>query len=128
MNTEKEILLANEVYEVIGAAFAIYNELGAGFLEPVYQKAMEIELNIRQIAFQSQSRLAIFYKQTLLQKEYVADLIVFGSIIVELKAIEQIESREKAQLLNYLKATGKRVGVLTNFGAQPKLQWIRRVL
>ena len=128
MKTEKDILLADEVYAVVGAAFEVYNELGAGFLEPVYQEALEFELQSRRIPFLSQPRLQIAYKGHPLQKEYVADLIVLESVVVELKALDQLTSREEAQLLNDLKATGKKVGVLLNFGSHPKLEWLRRVL
>ena len=128
MNTEKDIPLADEVYAIVGAAFEVYNELGAGFMEPVYQEAMEIELGLRGLPFVSQPALPLSYKGHRLQKEYIADLIVFDSLIVELKALNQLTPREEAQLLNYLKATGKKVGLLINFGSHPKLEWVRRVL
>ena len=128
MKTEKDIPLADETYAVVGAAFEVYNELGAGFLEPVYQEAMEYELRARQIPFVSQPKLVLHYKGQPLQKEYVADLLVYDSLVVELKALDQLRPREEAQLINYLKATGKKVGLLINFGAHPKLQWERRVL
>lgn len=128
MKTEKDIPLADETYAIVGAAFEVYNELGAGFLEPVYQEALELELRARQIPFVSQPKLVLHYKGQALQKEYVPDLIVYDSLIVELKALDQLSPREEAQILNYLKATGKKVGLLINFGAHPKLQWERRVL
>lgn len=128
MKTEKDIPLADEVYAIIGAAFEVYNELGPGFLESVYQEAMEMELRARGILFLSQPKLQVAYKNQPLQKEYVADLIVFDSVIVELKALDQLAPREEAQLINYLKATRKKVGLLINFGSHPKLQWVRRVL
>ena len=128
METEKDLPLADEVYAIVGAAFEVYNELGAGFLESVYQEALEIELSSRRVPFTSQPPIAIHYKGQPLSKTFVPDLLAFDSLIVELKAIDQLTGREEAQLLNYLKATGKKVGVLLNFGAQPKLQWVRRVL
>ncbi len=128
MQTEKDIPLADEVYAIMGAAFEVYNELGAGFLEPVYQEALELELRLRGIEFLSQPKLQITYKEHPLQKEYVADLIVFKTIIVELKALDQLSGREESQLLNYLKVTQKKVGLIINFGSHPKLQWVRRVL
>lgn len=106
----------------------VYWQLGRGFLEPVYQEAMEIELTRRSIPFESQQRLTITYKGQALLKEYVPDFILFGKIIVELKACERLSGREEAQLLNYLKATGMRVGLLCNFGSANKLEWKRYVV
>jgi GxxExxY protein len=128
IRTEKDLPLADEVYAIVGAAFEVYNELGTGFLESVYQEALEIELRSRGISFLSQPKLKITYKGQLLQKEYAPDLIVMDSVIVELKALDQLTPREEAQVINYLKATGKKVGLLINFGSHPKLQWMRRVL
>ena len=88
---------------------------------------MEIELGRRHISFESQKRLPVVYKGHLLQKEYVADLVCFGSIIVELKALDRLSDRDEAQVLNYLKATGLRVGLLINFGSAGKLEWKRLV-
>ncbi len=122
-----EILLKEEVFRIIGCAFEVYNDLGVGFLEPVYQEAVELELTDKSIPFEAQERLQIFYKGRPLSKEYVADLIVIGQIVVELKAEERLQPRDEAQLLNYLKATRMRVGLLVNFGAYPKLQWKRSV-
>jgi len=121
------ILLKEEVYRIIGCAFEVYNDLGTGFLEPIYQEALELELTDQAIPFVSQKRLQIFYKGRPLTKEYVADLIVIGQIVVELKAEEKLQPRDEAQLLNYLKATRMRVGLLINFGAYPRLQWKRFV-
>jgi GxxExxY protein len=127
MKTEKEVFLADEVYSIVGAAFDVYNELGAGFLEAVYQEALEIELGNRGIPFLSQAKIQIYYKSNLLQKEYVADLIVFNCVLIEIKALDRLTTREESQLLNYLKATGKKVGLLLNFGAHSKLEWARYV-
>jgi GxxExxY protein len=121
------ILLKEEVYRIIGCAFEVYNDLGVGFLEPVYQEAFELELTEKGIPFEAQKRLQIFYKGRPLSKEYIADLIVIGQIVVELKAEDKLQPRDEAQLLNYLKATRMRVGLLVNFGAYPKLQWKRFV-
>src|SRR4051812_49807493 len=118
-----EILFKEEVYAIVGAAMTVHRELGAGFLEAVYQEALEIELRIRHIAFESQQPLTILYKGQRLKKEYIADLVCFGSIIVELKALDQLSGKEEAQLLNYLKATSVRVGLLINFGTPAKLEW-----
>ena len=122
-----ELLLKEEVYAVVGAAMEVYNELGAGFLEPVYQEALEVELTKRQIPFQPQKELHISYKGQQLQKTYIADLVAFDKVIVEIKAVLHLTRNEEAQLLNYLKATGLEVGVLLNFRAPRKLEWRRMV-
>ncbi|HYV04626.1 MAG TPA: GxxExxY protein [Blastocatellia bacterium] len=121
------LIYKKEVYAIVGAAMEVYNTLGAGFLEPVYQEAFGIELGLRGIPFSAQRELRITYKDRLLSKSYVADLIVFEKIIVEVKALTSLTSREEAQLLNYLKATGHQVGVLINFGSDRKLDWKRMV-
>ena len=123
-----ELLLKDEVYAIVGAATEVYNELGCGFLEPVYQEAMEIELFERRIPFESQRPLQIGYKGRILQKQYVADFICYHLVVVELKAMEKLTTREECQLLNYLKATGMRVGLLLNFGNHKDLEWKRMVL
>jgi GxxExxY protein len=122
-----DLLLKDEVYAIVGAAMDVYNELGSGFLEAVYQEALEIELTERNIPFESQKELHIDYKGRRLKKTYIADLVVIGKIIVELKALGRLTTIEDAQILNYLKATGLGVGVLLNFGAPGKLEWVRRV-
>ena len=122
-----ELLLKDEVYNIIGAAIEVHRELGPGFLEAVYQEALERELTERQIPFVSQQVLTVHYKGKPLQKQYQADLICYEQIIVELKALNQLSGKEEAQLLNYLKATGLRVGLLINFGSTGKLEWKRRV-
>ncbi len=106
----------------------VYNHLGTGFLEPVYQEAMEIELTARNIPNNPQQDVQIMYKGKPLRKTYTPDLTCYGKIIVEIKAIERLTSREEAQLLNYLKATGLEVGLLINFGAERDLEWKRMVL
>lgn len=96
-------------------------------MEAIYQEALEIELAERSIPFQSQARLAVTYKSHRLAKAYVADLICFDAIIVELKAQQLLSSADQGQLLNYLNATGLRVGLLVNFGRSGKLDWKRMV-
>lgn len=122
-----ELIYKDEVYQIIGAAMEVYNQLGNGFLEAVYQDALVLELGIRQIAFQEQVSLELAYKGRILRHSYVPDLILFDKIIVELKAISALGPNEEAQLLNYLKATGMRLGLLINFGAQRKLEWKRMI-
>ncbi len=105
-----ELLLKDEVYAVVGAAMEVYNELGPGFLEPVYQEALEIELTDRGIPFEAQKEIALFYKSRRLRKDYCADFLAFGKVIIEIKALDRLTTREQAQLLNYLKATKLEVG------------------
>jgi GxxExxY protein len=121
-----DLLLKEEVYAIVGAAMEVHKELGQGFLEAVYQEAMEIECRRRDIPYNVQKQLNIFYKGQKMQKEYFPDLICYGQVIVELKAITRLTNIEEAQLDNYLKATGLQVGVLLNFGAA-SLDWRRRV-
>ena len=122
-----ELLLKEEVYAVIGAALEVYNELGPGFLEAVYHEAMEIEVDRRKIPYQSHAKLQIIYKGKTLRKEYEADMITHGKLLIEFKALNRLTSQEEAQLLNYLKVTGLRVGLLINFGHPHKLEWKRMV-
>jgi GxxExxY protein len=122
-----ELILKNEVYKIVGAAIEVHKTLDAGFLEGVYQEAFEIELHSQKIPFESQKRLEIVYKGQLLKATYIADLICYDQIVVELKALGKLTGREQAQLIHYLKATGMRVGLLINFGSSGKLEWKRFV-
>ena len=117
---ERELILKDEVYAVVGAAMEVSNELGSGFLEAVYQEALEIELIERGIPFSARVPIEVFYKGRRLAKQYVPDLICFSQVLVEIKAIRQLTSIEEAQLLNYLKATSIEVGLLLNFGPKPE--------
>ncbi len=123
-----ELLFRDEVYEIIGAAIEVHKELGNGFLEPVYQECLEIELSKRKILFKSQEKLTLFYKNVALKKEYIPDFICFDKIIVEIKSLERLSNIEVAQLINYLKATKLKVGILINFGSRGKLEWKRYVV
>ena len=122
-----DLLFKDEVYALAGAAMEVYNQLGPGFLEAVYQEALEIELAERSIPFVSQKELRILYKGQPLKKTYISDLTCYEKIIVELKAIDRLTGKDTAQLLNYLKATGLRLGLLINFGNAEKLEWERRI-
>ena len=122
------LILKDEVYQIVGAALDVYYQLGRGFLEPVYQEAVEVELRRRGLPFQAQCPVTIYYKQQPLEKLYVADFVCFDQIIAELKACERLTGSDEAQLLNYLKATRKRVGLLLNFGSAVRLEWKRYVL
>jgi GxxExxY protein len=122
-----DLILKDEVYAIVGAAIEVHRILGPGFLEPVYQESMEVEAAIRQLPFVSQPVLQIHYKERILKKEYIPDFIFYDQIIVEIKALDRLSGKEEAQILNYLKATGYKVGVLINFGSHPKLEWRRFV-
>ena len=115
------------MYEIIGAAMEVHKELGSGFLEAVYQEAFLIELRGRKMPFEAQKKLGIFYKGKLLEKEYYADVVCYEKIIVELKALDRLTSKEESQILNYLRASMLKVGVLVNFGAS-SLEWKRFVI
>ena len=123
-----ELLYKDEVFQIVGAAMEVYNELKSGYLESVYQEAMELELGDRGIPFSSQVPLRIKYKHRVLNKTFIADLVCFNAVLVELKAIRETTKADEAQVLNYLRATGLRVGVLINFGDPGRLDWTRLVL
>jgi GxxExxY protein len=122
-----EILLKDEAYAIIGACFEVYNDKGSGFLEAVYQECLEIELELRGIPFLAQAELNLTYKGRPLIKTYQPDLDCYGKIIVEIKAVSELTDDHRAQVHNYLKATGYRLGLLVNFGAHGKLQYERIV-
>jgi len=127
MEKVEGLLYKDEVYQIIGAAMEVHKVLGPGFLEAVYQEALEIEFILRGIPFESYKNLKIPYKESVLKKCYEADFVVFEKIIVEIKALDSIISKNKAQIINYLKATKLRLGVLINFGEE-SLVWKRFVL
>jgi GxxExxY protein len=120
------LIFKDEVYQIVGAAMEVSNHLGCGFLEAVYQEALSLEFTERHIPYVQQKRIQITYKNTILQKHYMADFLCYEQIIVEIKALKQLTSIEEAQILNYLKATGHPVGLLLNFGS-PRLEWERYV-
>jgi GxxExxY protein len=119
-------LLKDECYKIIGACMTVQNELGAGFLEPVYQEALGIEFGLSTIPFEKEKIISILYKGHLLNKSYIADFLCYGQIIVELKALDELLGDHMAQILNYLKATNHKVGLLVNFGTT-SLQYKRVV-
>ncbi len=123
-----ELIYKDEVYAIVGAAQEVYYQLGTGFLEAVYQEAMEVEMTRRQIPFESQKQLFINYKGVILKKEYYADFVCYDKIIVELKAEAALCGRDVSQLLNYQKVAKMRVGLLFNFGSVGKLEWKRYVI
>ncbi|MCK4298240.1 MAG: GxxExxY protein [Planctomycetes bacterium] len=110
--------------KIIGAAYAVYNALGHGFLEKVYENALAVELNRLGLSVKQQEPVAVSYKGDLVG-EYVADLVVEGKVIVEVKAVGELQKVHEAQLINYLKATSIQVGLLINFG--PEIEIKRRI-
>lgn len=127
MNTT-DIIYREESYAIIGACFEVYKGMGPGFLEPVYQECLEIELGDRSLPFTAQTDLALNYKGRPLKSRYTPDFICHEKIILEIKAVSALTDEHRAQLINYLKATGYRLGLLVNFGHHPKLEWERFVL
>lgn len=124
---ETDLLYKEEVYAIIGAAIEVHKELGSGFLETVYEEAMIIESHDRNIPCDTQVKIPVQYKGRKLRKEFIADYVGYGKIIVEFKSIRQLTNVEKAQVINYLKATKMKVGLLINFGSHGKLEWQRIV-
>jgi GxxExxY protein len=114
------LLYEEESYQVRGAIFEVYKEMGCGFLEPVYQECLELELTMRGIPFSAQRELQLRYKSETLVQTYKPDFICFEKLIVEAKAVREFAPEHRAQVFNYLKATGLRLGLLVNFGSYPK--------
>jgi GxxExxY protein len=119
------LLYEEETYKILGACFEVYKDKGCGFLEAVYQECLEIEFELQGILFQPQAELILSYKGRTLKQSYIPDFICFGKIIVELKAVARLADEHRAQLHNYLMATGHRVGLLVNFGHYPKVEYER---
>ncbi|MDD7986918.1 GxxExxY protein [Lentisphaera marina] len=122
---KKEFLHKDETYKIIGACFKVYNQLGHGFLEAVYQEALELEFSRCGIPFRPQEPIQIFYSEVPLKQKYIPDFICYDKIILELKACHTIDESHRAQLFNYLKATKLKVGYVINFGAKDELQYER---
>ena len=120
-----EIIYKNESYAIIGACFEVYNEKGCGFLEPVYQECMGIEFEHQRIPAIAKPSLTLSYRGRTLKQSYEPDYVCFEKIIVELKAVSFLTDEHRAQLLNYLHATGFELGLLVNFGHYPGLEYER---
>ncbi len=123
-----DLIYKEESYKIMGACFEVYQTLGRGFLEPVYQECLEIEFSDRGIPFVPERKLPITYKKRVLKQFYKADFLCHDKIVIEVKAVAELCDEHRAQVFNYLKATGMRLGILVNFGAHPKLEYHRIVL
>ena len=122
-----EIIYKEESYQIMGACFEVYTEKGSGFVEPVYHECLTIELSQQQIPFAEQPELQLSYKGKSLTQSYRPDFICFDKIILEIKAVSRLTDEHRAQVHNYLKATGFKLGLLVNFGGHPKVEWERIV-
>ena len=123
-----KLIHEQETYDILGACFEVYKEKGCGFLEAVFQECLEVEFELRNIPAKAQAPMALNYKGRPLKQRYVADFICFDKVIVELKAVSALTDEHRAQIQNYLHATGLRVGLLVNFGHYPKVEHERFVL
>ena len=125
--TADRMVFREESYQIMGACFEVYKEKGNGFLEAVYQECLAMELAEQQIPFDEKPRLRLEYKARPLKQEYEPDFLCFEEIILEIKAVKQLTDEHRAQVINYLKATGKQLGLLVNFGHYPKIEHERFV-
>ena len=123
-----ELIYHNESYQILGAAMHVYNVLGAGFVEAVYQEALQKEFCRRNIPHDREKEVNIYYDNELLDIKFRSDFICYNKIIVELKAVTELENIHRAQIINYLKATKFKLGLLINFGYDGELQFERRIL
>ena len=118
---ENELLYRDEVYAIQGAIFDVYKEMGNNWQEEVYQQCLDKELALRGIPHESKKELPIYYKGEPIRKTYIPDMFCFGKIILELKAVDALADEHRRQLLNYLRITKCKLGLLVNFGAYPRV-------
>ena len=123
-----KLMLEQETHRILGACFEVYKEKGCGFVEPVYQECLELELASQGIEFLAQQEIGLTYKGQPLRQTYRADLVCFGKVIVEIKAVSAVTDQHRAQVMNYLRATGIRVGLLINFSHYPGVEHERFVI
>ena len=126
-NRVEDLIYKEEVYAIMGACFAVYKDKGCGFLEPVYQECMEIGFEFLKLSAVSQPKLSLSYRGHALKHGYEPDFVCYEKIVLELKAVANLTDEHRAQVLNYLNATGFKLGLLVNFGHYPKLEWERIV-
>jgi GxxExxY protein len=124
----KEIVYKEESYKIMGACFEVYKAMGCGFLEAVYQECLQLELASQGIPYRPQDELVLHYKGKLLEQRYKPDFICYDKIILEIKALKELAPEHRAQVHNYLHATGYKLGLLVNFGHYPKVEYERIVL
>lgn len=122
------MMYEDEGYRLMGAAFEVFNQLGYGMAEEVYQQCLEIELGLREIPFSTKKPISLSYKGYTIEKQYIPDLFVCDAILVELKAVKELLPEHEAQLFNYMRILRQTVGYLINFGRQSKLEWKRFIL
>ena len=122
------MLFKEETYEIMGACFDVYKEKGCGFLEEVYQEALEMELELQGIPYSPQQEIKLYYKGREMKRHYIPDFLIMGKIIVEIKAVDKLTDKHRAQVINYLHATGLELALLVNFGHHPKVEWERIIL
>lgn len=127
MRGSVDLIFKDEAYAIIGACFEVYNEMGSGFAEAVYQECLGLEFEDRAIPYEAEVDLRICYKGKEISKRYQPDFVCHQKIIVELKAVSNLTSNHRAQLLNYLKATNFKLGILVNFGSANQMEWQRLV-
>ncbi len=123
-----EIIYKDESYKIMGACFEVYKEVGCGFLESVYQECLGIEFELQGILFRPQAKLKLSYKGRTLKKKCQPDFLVYDKIVVEIKALANLDNPHRAQVHNYLRVTGFKLGLLINFGHYPKVEYERIVL
>lgn len=116
----EDIIFKKECYDIQGAVFEVYRRIGHGFHEAVYQECMEREMKFKEIPFEVQKQFRLSYRDELLEQAYRADFVCYGKIILEIKAVPSVTDVHKAQVLNYLRITGLKLGLLVNFGHHPK--------
>jgi len=126
MNRE-DLIYPEEAYAIFGACFEVYNQMGNGFVEPVYQECLEIEMGMRLIPFSPQHELQLRYRGRPLKRKYIPDFVCYEKIVVEIKAVSSLADEHRAQVHNYLAATGYQLGLLINFGHAKGVQYERIV-
>lgn len=120
-----DLIFKDETYSIMGACFQVYQDKGCGFLEAVYQECLEIEFDFLKIPAVPKQPLTLSYRGRKLRQQYEPDFICYGKIIVELKAASDLMDEHRAQVINYLNATGYQLGLLINFGHHPRVEWER---
>ncbi|MEQ1606680.1 MAG: GxxExxY protein [Pyrinomonadaceae bacterium] len=122
-----DLIYKDESYVIVGACFEVYKDKGCGFVEPVYQECLAIEFEHQRIPFIQQQQLDLYYRDRKLAHLYKPDFVCFGKIIIEIKAVTKLVDEHRAQVMNYLKATGFELGMLVNFGHHPRIEYERIV-